>query len=163
MYLGSHDLTWDAVQAVLQDVPDSACVIAEYVDAFVIDEMAKHTPSKHLQRLRAFMPDGDVLVMPYRGQYRVRSLGHWSVGRSLLSDDSELLNHLQPQLRKIYLWGERTEQDDEWIESNIPRYLRYPIQAKYARSRVQLDVEELCDSRGVPHFHRFLGLNEVKV
>ena len=79
------------------------------------------------------------------------------VGSSELADHSHCLDSLQPQRKKLYLWGQQTPNSpDEWIDLRIPHRFRYPILG--SGRHVRLLVEQWHDEGGEPHFVRWCDL-----
>ncbi len=86
--------------------------------------------------------------------YRCVFLGEtdWSL---LSQDDSNQLISLESKRKEIVLWGEYHKKEEIWIESKIPRRLKYPVSNPDRRSRVVLAVEEWQNSDGKTTFVRY--------
>ena len=79
------------------------------------------------------------------------------VGCRELEDHSNCLDSLQPQRKRLYLWGQQTPNSpDEWIDLRIPHRFRYPILGN--GHHVRLLVEQWHDEGGEPHFVRWCDL-----
>jgi hypothetical protein len=80
-----------------------------------------------------------------------------------LDDFSGELLKLHTHCEDLILWGERTELNDEWLEQQIPKRIRYPLHSKeYDRGRIVLTVEHWVDDFDIPRFSRYRGIKEIE-
>lgn len=93
--------------------------------------------------------------------YRLVYLGQAPVPEGL-ADHSHELAGLTPSSENYLLWGERTENQNEWLEQQVPQRFSYPIDsAVHRRGRVALKVELWSDNAGLPVFGRYQGIEEI--
>lgn len=111
---------------------------------------------------RVFSPDGELKWRRIDQKFRVVYLGAHP-GPAGLEDCSLELQGLTSDQRQYFLWGVRTDTQNEWLEQQVPQRFSYPISTgQFGRGRVALVVEEWNDAAGIPRFCRFHSLIEVK-
>lgn len=111
---------------------------------------------------RVFGPSGELRWRDLYGTFRVVYLGE-GPGPQGLEDFSGELAGVSPVTRTLFLWGERTDTENEWLEQQVPHRFRYPIEGtEYSRGRAALEVEDWVDAAGLPQFSRYRDLVEVK-
>ena len=70
------------------------------------------------------------------------------------------LKNLETKRKKVYLWGEWDPASQTWIETLIPRRLKYPVQTQ--EKRVCLVIEEWINDSGKPLFSRYVQLESER-
>lgn len=109
---------------------------------------------------RVFGPWGELKWRRLEGLVRVVYLGE---DLSLhLTDYSYQLAELEAGEDTLYLWGRRTDLQNEWLEQQVPQRFAYPIGDKtLSRGRVALRVEHWGPPNGWPVFSRYHSLAET--
>jgi len=163
-YLYASDVNGDSFRKVVESIQGSGNLLVMYfkpdeagfkkfdgdVDAFIDSDEG-----------RLFSSGGELRWMKMDGMFRVVYLGIEPF-ESGLEDCSNMLEPLKPDYSRIYLWGERTDQENEWIEQKVPHRFVYPLDKKpIARGRVQLIVEDWRDKNGIARFSRYHSIEEV--
>jgi hypothetical protein len=111
---------------------------------------------------RLFSPAGEFRWRRMASVIRCVFLGD-NPGPETLTDYSAELTGLSATRRQFFLWGERTETEDTWLEQQTPHRFSYPIDsARFPRGRAALVVEDWCDHAGIPRFSRYHSITEVK-
>lgn len=94
--------------------------------------------------------------------FRILYLGE-DIGNTQLQNCSHELRDLTPKERRLFLWGERTDLEREWIDQQIPHRFVYPLFSEnFPRGRVCLVLEEWLDNIRQPVFSRYTRLEEEK-
>lgn len=110
---------------------------------------------------RIFSPRGELKWRYVNQGYRMVYLGEG--GPEPMEDLSYELEGLTASTRTFFLWGVRTDFENEWIEQQVPHRFEYPVYtAEYSRGRVKLQVQEWKNRAGVPCFARYHSLQEVE-
>ncbi len=177
--LFNGDLTLEQFERCLSDLtwlPD-ALVLAFAADSFCFSPFNGWDPFlSRTDQGRIFCPQGecqwrrlripaspedqektkDLMRLVYLGESHAFPEG-------FLEEATHLLQGLKPVQSHRYLWGERTDLENEWIEQQVPHRFVYPIStAKYPRGRVRLVVEEWLDQSGDVVFSRFHHIEETE-
>ena len=155
----------EALQRVLSELPwpHDAILLAFAPERFwfapLHDQVESMEPT---EQGRVFSPQGELKWRQLESDLQVVYLG--SDGpKDWLTDESDELTGLQPLWRDVYLWGERTDLEQEWIEQQVPHRFQYPVTSQlYPRGRIQVRLEEWCNAAGLPCFVRYHSLQEVK-
>ena len=110
---------------------------------------------------RIFSPEGELKWRRVNQIMRVVYLGA-TPGPERLEDRSTELKPMTSQYEDIFLWGVRTDLEDEWIEQQVPHRFVYPLNGKnYARGRVTITMESWIDVAGIPMFRRYHSIKEI--
>jgi hypothetical protein len=109
---------------------------------------------------RIFGPWGELKWRRLDGLVRVVYLGE---DLSLpLKDYPQQLAKLEDSEDTLFLWGRRTDLQDEWLEQQVPQRFTFPITGKtFSRGRVALRVEHWGPPNGWPVFSRYHSLTET--
>jgi len=110
---------------------------------------------------RIFFPDGELKWRKLGDSFRVVFLGKAPSPPGLVDFSSELAG-LTAVKSEYFLWGERTEKEQEWIEQQVPHRFSYPLLGqKFSRGRIALVVEEWIDIAALPRFSRYHSIKET--
>lgn len=162
-FLLSGSLNWNAfLNVVKADLwAQDAILMAFSQDRAVLDYFRYDEAFlRRTDQGRIFSLDGELKWRLIGDQIHSVYLGESALLQEL-EDCSHELDGLNAQIRKLILWGVRTDLEKEWIEQQVPRRFVYPISGKvFQRGRVNLVAEDWVDSSGVPRFSRYRGLEE---
>lgn len=111
---------------------------------------------------RIFSPAGELRWRRFNDQFRIVYLGE-EIIHTGLDDCSRELETLKPSIKGLYLWGVRSDLEQEWLEQQVPQRFNYPLNStQINRGRVQILVEQWCDTMtGIPCFCRYHSIKEV--
>jgi hypothetical protein len=110
---------------------------------------------------RIFFPDGELKWRKLDGLIRVVFLGNARPPLGL-DDFSSDLEGLASVKAEYFLWGERTEKAQEWIEQQVPHRFSYPfLEKNFSCGRVALVVEKWMDSTDLVGFSRYHSIKET--
>lgn len=74
----------------------------------------------------------------------------------------ESTSHLEISEQKYLLWGRKHETQPVFLELQIPRLLRYPLECKTDKARLAIKVVEYRDQSTLScHHYRYAGLEEA--
>ena len=108
---------------------------------------------------RIFSPKGELRWRRVEHGIRCVFLGENSPEG--LKDHSSSLQGLSPEKKRVFLWGVRTDSEQEWIEQQVPHRLVYPLtEDPVDRGRVVLIMENWIDQEGNTVFSRYHSLTE---
>jgi hypothetical protein len=155
----------EALSDLLADLgaPDTDLFLAFAPDRFWFEPW--HGQAEGLERTdqgRVFGPQGELKWRQAKQGFQVVYLGD-NGPQNWLQDASEELSSLHPAWREVFLWGVRTDLEQEWMEQQVPHRFDYPASSqKHKRGRVTIKLEEWRDKAGMPCFVRYHSLQEAK-
>lgn len=110
---------------------------------------------------RVFSPEGELKWRRLGELMRVVYLGNSTPPEGLIDHSTELKD-LKPEPHEFILWGRRVDEQDEWIEQQIPNRFNYPVAtSNYENGRVSLVVENWIDEFGFNQFSRYCSIKEI--
>lgn len=148
--------------------PEKSILMAFYPDSFKFKTIGSdNVLSSDTEEGRIFWPEGELRWRKIEQGMRVVYIGDDTPPLDLDNFSTEM-DGLQPEKEEFFLWGIRTdknkeEDDDEWIEQQVPHRFVYPVSGEeYSRGRVKLIVEKWVDNSGFARFSRYHSLEECK-
>ncbi|MDM8537376.1 CRISPR-associated protein Csx19 [Desulfobacterales bacterium HSG17] len=143
--------------------PETSLLMAFSPDSFKFETLDsdKIIPAD-TEEGRIFWPEGELKWRKMEQGMRVVYLGDNTPPLGLDNYSSEM-DGLNREKGKFFLWGIRTDTDDEWIEQQVPHRFVYPVSEKeFSRGRVKLIVEKWVDNSGFARFSRYHSLEECE-
>lgn len=111
---------------------------------------------------RIFSPQGELKWRLVDKNYQLVYLGE-NGPSEFVEDYSHELQGLTLFTKSLFLWGERTNLEREWIEQQVPHRFDYPVKTNiHKKGRIKLLIQEWQNNAGAPCFSRYHSLQEVK-
>lgn len=164
-YLFAGDLPDDEATSFANAMvfTESSILMAFYPDRFILKTI---TPEdivlEKSEQGRIFSPESELQWRRIGDKLRLVYLGEVPPPEGL-EDCSKELDGLQQEKDEFFLWGRRTDLENEWIEQQVPVRFTYPITGNsFSRGRIKLVVEKWIDPSGYPIFSRYQTLEEIE-